>query len=95
MTARSAHVSVDPRIATRAMVPVVLVAVTMAVASLSITPQYEASVMILVGEERKIIETSNDAGHHQATGSADNAEESYCELERRTGSPDSVHPSEL
>jgi capsular polysaccharide biosynthesis protein len=61
VTARSAYVSVDPRIATRAMVAVVLVAVTVAVASLSITPQYEASVMILVGEERKIIETSNDA----------------------------------
>lgn len=48
---RNAYPPVDPRIAARAMVAVVLVALTVAVASLGITPQYEASTMVLVGKQ--------------------------------------------
>ena len=48
---RNAHLSVDPRIAARALVAVVLVALTVVMASLSITPQYEASTKILIGQQ--------------------------------------------
>jgi len=58
--ARNGYLSMDPRIAARAMVAVVLVAAIVAVASFVKTPQYEASIIILVGQERGIIETPND-----------------------------------
>ena len=51
MLARNASLAVDPRIAARAMVPVVLVALTVTVASLASTPQYEASTTILIGKQ--------------------------------------------
>jgi hypothetical protein len=47
---RNARLLVDPRIVARAMVAVVLVALTVVMASLSITPQYEASTKILIGK---------------------------------------------
>ncbi|MDQ3639603.1 MAG: Wzz/FepE/Etk N-terminal domain-containing protein [Actinomycetota bacterium] len=51
VSARNVHPSVDPRTAARAMVAVVFVALTVAVASLSITPQYEASTTVLIGKQ--------------------------------------------
>ena len=48
---RNAHLYVDPRTAARAMVAVVLVAVIVVMASLQITPQYEASTKMLIGEQ--------------------------------------------
>jgi capsular polysaccharide biosynthesis protein len=42
---------VDPRIAAKAVAAVVLVAMTVAVASLSMTPQYEASTKVLIGKQ--------------------------------------------
>jgi capsular polysaccharide biosynthesis protein len=48
---RNAYLPVQPRIAARAMVAVVLVALTVAVASLSMTPQYEASTKVLIGRQ--------------------------------------------
>jgi capsular polysaccharide biosynthesis protein len=53
---RNAYLPVDPRIAAKAMVTVVLVAVTVTVASLTETPQYEASTKILVGQDRVLQE---------------------------------------
>ena len=50
--ARNAYLPVDPRIAARAMVAVMLVAFTVVMVSLRITPQYEASTKILVGKQR-------------------------------------------
>jgi capsular polysaccharide biosynthesis protein len=50
--ARNAYLPVDPRIAARAMVAVMLVAFTVVMVSLRITPQYEASSKILVGKQR-------------------------------------------
>jgi hypothetical protein len=48
---RNAYLPVDPRIAARAMVAVVLVALTVVGASLSMTPQYEASTKVLIGKQ--------------------------------------------
>jgi len=48
---RNAYLPVQPRIAARAMVAVVLVALTVAVFSLSMTPQYEASTKVLIGKQ--------------------------------------------
>ena len=48
---RNACLPVDPRIAARAMVAVVLVALTVVGASLSMTPQYEASTKVLIGKQ--------------------------------------------
>jgi capsular polysaccharide biosynthesis protein len=48
---RNAYLPVQPRIAARAMVAVVLVALTVAVFSLSMTPQYEASTKVLIGRQ--------------------------------------------
>ena len=48
---RNARLSVDPRIAARAMVAVVLVALTVGMVSLASTPQYEASTKVLVGKQ--------------------------------------------
>jgi uncharacterized protein involved in exopolysaccharide biosynthesis len=44
---------VDPRIAARAMVAAVLVAVAVAVASLWQTPTYEASAVLLVAQKEQ------------------------------------------
>ena len=49
--ARNAYLPVDPRIAARAMVAVMLVAFTVVMVSLRVTPQYEASSKILVGKQ--------------------------------------------
>ncbi len=51
VSARNAHPPVGPRLAARAMVAVVLVALTVAVASLAMTPQYEASTKVLIGKQ--------------------------------------------
>ena len=48
---RNAYPPVDPRIAAKAVAAVVLVALTVAVASLSMTPQYEASTKVLIGKQ--------------------------------------------
>jgi len=48
---RNAYLPVDPRIAARAMLAVVLVALTVVGASLSMTPQYEASTKVLIGKQ--------------------------------------------
>ena len=53
---RNAHLPVEPRAAARALVAVVLVAATVAMASLVETPQYEASAKILVGQDRGLRE---------------------------------------
>ena len=50
--ARNAYLPVDPRIAARAMAAVVLVAVTVTVASLAETPRFEASAKVLVGQRQ-------------------------------------------
>ncbi|MEJ7843999.1 MAG: Wzz/FepE/Etk N-terminal domain-containing protein [Rubrobacter sp.] len=55
---RNAYLPVEPRTAARVMVAVVLVAVTVAMASLIKTPQYEASAKILVGQDRGLREGS-------------------------------------
>jgi protein tyrosine kinase modulator len=66
--ARDAYVSVAPRIVAGLTVAVVLIAVTATVASLARTPQYEASVQILVGQERGIADTPIDVnGLQQVT----------------------------
>jgi len=52
MLARNAYLPVAPRIVVRLMVALVFIAVTVAVASLARTPQYEASAMLLVGHEQ-------------------------------------------
>jgi capsular polysaccharide biosynthesis protein len=59
--ARDAYVLVAPRIAAGLTLAVVVIAVTATVASLARTPQYEASVQILVGQARGTTETPNDA----------------------------------
>ena len=51
MLSRNAYLPVDPRIAARAIVAVVLVALTVTVASLVKTPQYEASTTVLIGKQ--------------------------------------------
>ena len=51
---RNAYLPVQPRIAARAIVAVVLVALTVAVASLAETPQYEASSTLLIGQDKDI-----------------------------------------
>ena len=53
---RSAYLPVGPRAAARALVAVVIVAVTVAMASLTETPQYEASSTLLIGQERGLEE---------------------------------------
>ena len=53
---RNAYLPVEPGAAARALVAVVLVAVTVAAASLVKTPQYEASSTLLVGQERSLEE---------------------------------------
>jgi capsular polysaccharide biosynthesis protein len=52
MLARNAHLPVEPRTAVTLTAAIVLVALTVVVASLAKTPQYEASATILVGLER-------------------------------------------
>ena len=49
---RNAYLPVEPRIAARVMVVIVLVAMTVSIASLAKTLQYEASTKILVGQEK-------------------------------------------
>jgi capsular polysaccharide biosynthesis protein len=51
MLARNASLSIDPRIAARATMAVVFVAVTVTVTSSVKTPQYEASTTILIGKQ--------------------------------------------
>ena len=51
---RNALLPVEPRAAARALVAVVLVAVTVTAASLVKTPQYEASSKLLIGQERNL-----------------------------------------
>jgi capsular polysaccharide biosynthesis protein len=50
--ARYTHVSIEPRIVAKLMVAVVLLVVTVTAASLTRTPQYEASAKMLVGLEQ-------------------------------------------
>lgn len=52
MLSRNAYLPVEPRVAVGALVAVVIVAVTVAAASLVKTPQYEASSTLLIGQER-------------------------------------------
>jgi capsular polysaccharide biosynthesis protein len=49
---RNAYLPVEPRIAARVMAAIVLVAMTVSIASLAKTPQYEASTKILIGQEK-------------------------------------------
>ncbi len=51
MPARGAYLAVDPRIVAKSMVAVVLVALAVTMASLSMIPQYEASNKVLIGTE--------------------------------------------
>lgn len=51
MMARNAYLPVSPRVAARLTVAVVLIAVTVAVASLARTPQYQGSSKILIGQD--------------------------------------------
>jgi capsular polysaccharide biosynthesis protein len=51
---RDAYLPVEPRAAARAMLAVVIVAVTVTAASLLETPQYEASSTLLIGQERNL-----------------------------------------
>ena len=51
---RNAYPPVEPRVAAGAMVAVVIVALTVAVASLAETPQYEASSTLLIGQDKDI-----------------------------------------
>ena len=51
MLARNAYLPVEPRTVVTLTAAIVFVAVTVAVASLAKTPQYEASTMILIGQE--------------------------------------------
>lgn len=51
MLARNAYLPVNPRIAATAVAAVVLVALTVTVASLVKTPQYEASTTVLIGKQ--------------------------------------------
>ena len=48
----NAYLPVEPRIAARVLAAIVLVAMTVSVASLAKTPQYEASTKILIGQEK-------------------------------------------
>ena len=65
---RNGHLSVVSRVAARAMVAILLIAVTVAVASMVKTPQYEASIMILVGHKLEFEETrKNVLGLEQLT----------------------------
>ena len=48
---RNGYPPVEPRVAARALVAVVLVAVTVAITSLAETPRYEASSTLLIGQE--------------------------------------------
>jgi capsular polysaccharide biosynthesis protein len=52
MLARSAYLPVEPRNAVRSTAAIVLIAVIVAMASLAKTPQYEASAIVLIGQER-------------------------------------------
>ena len=56
VVSRSAYLPVEPRVAARALVAVVIVAVTVAVGSLVETPQYEASSTLLIGQEHGLEE---------------------------------------
>jgi capsular polysaccharide biosynthesis protein len=49
---RNAYLPVEPRIVARVMAAIVLVTMTVSIASLAKTPQYEASTMILIGQEK-------------------------------------------
>jgi protein tyrosine kinase modulator len=51
---RNGYLPVEPRVAARAVVAVVLVAVTVAAASLTETPRYEASSTLLIGQDKSI-----------------------------------------
>ena len=48
---RNAYLPVEPRIAARVMAAIVFVAMTVSIASLAKTPEYEASATILIGQE--------------------------------------------
>ena len=52
MLARNVYLPLVPWVAVRLTVAIVLVAVTVTMASLAKTPQYEGSAMILIGQER-------------------------------------------
>jgi capsular polysaccharide biosynthesis protein len=52
MLARNTYMPVAPRIATRLTWAIVLIAVIVAMAPLARTPQYEASVILLIGQEQ-------------------------------------------
>jgi capsular polysaccharide biosynthesis protein len=52
----NAYLPVEPRVAVRALVAVMLVAVAVAVGSLAKTPRYEASSTLLIGQERGLEE---------------------------------------
>jgi hypothetical protein len=52
MLTRNAYLPVEPRIVARVMVAIVLVAMTVSIASLAKTPEYEASTKILIGQEK-------------------------------------------
>jgi len=51
---RNRYLPVEPRVAVSALVAVVIVAATVAMASLVETPQYEASSTLLIGQERSL-----------------------------------------
>jgi capsular polysaccharide biosynthesis protein len=53
---RNTLLPMEPRAAARAMVAVVLVAVTVTGASLVMAPQYEASSTLLIGQDRSLLE---------------------------------------
>ena len=53
---RNRYLPVEPRVAVSALVAVVIVAATVAMASLVETPQYEASSTLLIGQDRSLLE---------------------------------------
>jgi capsular polysaccharide biosynthesis protein len=63
MLARNAYLPVEPRTVARLMVAIVFVAVTVAVASLSKTPQYETSTMMLIGQEQDDVPQLEELQH--------------------------------